>query len=176
MDIVERAKMFAIGAHNAIKQKRKYTGEQYWVHTNEVAQILDRTEGATFEMIAAAHLHDTVEDTGVTIEDIRYHFGEEVAELVGWLTDVSKPEDGNRAARKAIDRAHSGASSAAAQTIKVADLISNSRTIVEHDVDFAKVYLKEKRQLLDVLTKADTSLRAMAYRILEESEIAIAHK
>jgi hypothetical protein len=57
-----------------------------------------------------------------------------------------------------LDRQHSAAAPAAAQTIKVADLISNTRSIVAHDPGFAKVYLEEKRMLLEVLTKADPTL------------------
>lgn len=162
MDIVERARVFATAAHAAVGQVRKYTFEPYIVHPAEVAHIIDNLEGATYEMVAAAWLHDVVEDTGVTIETIRAEFGPEVAELVGWLTDVSRPEHGNRAHRKALDRAHTAAAPAEAQTIKLADLISNTRSIMAHDEAFAKTYLEEKRLLLEVMTKADATLMAEA--------------
>jgi (p)ppGpp synthase/HD superfamily hydrolase len=162
MELVERARIFATAAHAAVAQLRKYTNEPYIVHPAEVASIVENVEGATFEMIAAAWLHDVVEDTGVTIEVIRAEFGTEVAELVGWLTDVSRPEQGNRAIRKAIDRAHTAGATAEAQTIKLADLISNTRSIVEHDEKFARVYLEEKKLLLEVMTKADATLMAKA--------------
>ena len=160
-DLVTRARVFATAAHAAVGQLRKYTFEPYIVHPAEVAKIVESVDG-TPEMVAAAWLHDTVEDTGVTIETIRAEFGEEVAELVGWLTDVSRPEQGNRAVRKAIDRAHTAASPAAAQTVKFADLIANTRSIMQHDVEFARVYLAEKRQLLEVMTKGDPRLRERA--------------
>ena len=161
MTIVERARVFATAAHAAVGQLRKYTFEPYIVHPREVAQIVE-SAGGTPEMIAAAWLHDTVEDTGVTIETIREEFGSEVAELVGWLTDVSRPEQGNRAVRKAIDRAHTAAAPGAAQTVKLADLISNTRSIVAYDPKFAVTYLAEKRALLEVMTKADPTLMARA--------------
>ena len=161
MTIVERARVFATAAHAAVGQLRKYTFEPYIVHPREVAQIVE-SAGGTPEMIAAAWLHDTVEDTGVTIETIREEFGSEVAELVGWLTDVSRPEQGNRAVRKAIDRAHTAAAPGAAQTVKLADLISNTRSIMAHDPKFAITYLAEKRALLEVMTKADPVLMARA--------------
>lgn len=167
MNIVEKARVFATAAHAAVGQLRKYTFEPYIVHPQEVAGIVETVEGATFEMIAAAWLHDTVEDTGVTIEVIKQEFGEEVAELVGWLTDVSRPEQGNRATRKAIDRAHTAMAPAAAQTIKLADLIANTRSIVEHDEKFAKTYLAEKRLLLEVMTKGDAGLMAEARKYIE---------
>jgi len=166
MDLVHKAQVFAIAAHSAVGQKRKYTGEPYFVHPAEVARIVAGVSGSTPEMVAAAWLHDTVEDTGVTTTDIHMNFGPEVAVLVGWLTDVSKPEDGNRAVRKAIDREHSAAAPAEAQTVKLADLISNSKSIVEHDPAFAKTYLEEKRLMLEVMIKGDPTLMAEARRYI----------
>jgi len=165
MTIVERARVFATAAHAAVKQVRKYTFESYIVHPAEVASIV-ATVPHTDEMLAAAWLHDTVEDTGVTIVDIQAEFGNEVAELVGWLTDVSTPEQGNRAVRKAIDREHTAMAPAAAATVKLADLIANSRSIMAHDPAFAKVYLEEKRMLLEVLTRGDATLMAQARSIV----------
>ena len=165
MTIVERARVFATAAHAAVKQVRKYTFEPYIVHPTEVASIVASVPH-TNEMLAAAYLHDTVEDTGVSIVDIQKEFGNEVASLVSWLTDVSKPEQGNRAVRKAIDREHTAMAPAAAQTVKLADLIANSRSILAHDPAFAKVYLEEKRMLLEVLTRGDATLMAQARRIV----------
>jgi len=161
--LVERAMYFAIGAHEAIEHVRKYTGEPYWHHCREVAAIIrNHAARTTPEMIAAAWLHDTVEDTGVSLAVIQRQFGAEVAALVGDLTDISKPEDGNRAKRKAIDRQHTAAASPDAKTVKLADLISNSASILARDPDFAKVYLREKELLLEVLTEGDATLWSMA--------------
>ena len=167
MTMVERARVFATAAHAAVGQVRKYTFEPYIVHPAEVAKIV-RDAGGSEAMVAAAWLHDTVEDTGVTIETIRAEFGTEVAELVGWLTDVSRPEHGNRAHRKALDRAHSAAAPAEAQTVKLADLIANTRSIMAHDAAFAKTYLEEKRLLLAVMTKGDPVLMAEARKFIGE--------
>lgn len=167
MEMVERARVFATAAHAAVGQVRKYTFEPYIVHPAEVASIV-RSVPHTDEMVAAAWLHDTVEDTGVTIEVIRAEFGTEVAELVGWLTDVSRPEHGNRAHRKALDRAHSAMAPAEAQTVKLADLIANTRSIMAHDEAFAKTYLEEKRLLLEVMTKGDATLMAIARKNIGE--------
>jgi len=166
-DIVEKARVFATAAHAAVSQLRKYTHEPYIVHPTEVVSIV-RTVPHTPAMLAAAWLHDVVEDTGVPIETIRTEFGEEVAELVGWLTDVSRPEQGNRSVRKAIDRAHTAMAPAAAQTVKLADLISNSRSIMAHDPKFAVTYLAEKRQLLAVMTRGDATLMAEASKHIGE--------
>ena len=157
MTVTERARIFATAAHAAVGQRRKYTMEPYIVHPAEVVSIVE-TVPHTAEMLAAAWLHDVVEDTDVTLETIQKEFGDEVANMVEWLTDVSRPEHGNRAVRKAIDRAHIAAAPADAQTIKLADLISNTKTIVDHDPKFAAIYLDEKSLLLEVLTKGDSNL------------------
>ncbi len=166
MDIVRKAQVFAMAAHAAVGQKRKYTGEPYIVHPAEVAAIVASVPGSTPDMVAAAWLHDVIEDTGCTFTDVHMAFGIDIATMVDWLTDVSRPEDGNRAHRKAMDRSHSAQAPAEVQTIKIADLISNSRSIMQHDTEFAKVYLEEKRLLLEVLTKGDPGLHAEASRFV----------
>ena len=163
--IVEKAKLFATAAHAATGQNRKYTGEPYINHPAEVVDIIERNAiYYTDKQLAAAWLHDVVEDTAVTIELIAQLFGGRIAVLVENLTDISRPEDGNRAARKAIDLAHIAECRPQAATIKVADLISNTRSIAERDPDFAKVYLPEKLEVLKVLAnKADPELLKIAH-------------
>ncbi len=119
-------------------------------------------------MICAAYLHDVLEDTQVTVDQLLVAFGSEITNLVLWLTSVSTPEDGNRAYRKELDREYLALAPAEAQTVKLADLISNTKTIVQYDPDFAEVYLEEKRLLLDVLTKGDPALLAQAKDQLRE--------
>ena len=164
MDVVRKAQVYAMAAHAAVGQRRKYTGEPYIVHPAEVARIVAGVPGSTPEMVAAAWLHDVVEDTGCTFTDIHMAFGIDIATLVGWLTDVSQPHDGNRALRKAVDREHTAGAPAEAQTIKLADLISNSKSIMAYDPEFAKTYLAEKRLLLEVLTRGDRGLHTEASR------------
>jgi (p)ppGpp synthase/HD superfamily hydrolase len=169
MRMSELARAYAQAAHRAVGQKRKYTGECYTIHTCEVAQLVQEY-GSTEDMICAAHLHDVVEDTGVTIDDVRGMFGCGVADLVGWVTDVSTPEDGNRKARKAKDRDHLAQAPAEAQTIKCCDLISNTGSIVASDPSFSKVYLAEKRELLAVMTKANFAAHAAAVSIAAKEQ------
>lgn len=166
-DLTSRAYLFACAAHAAVGQKRKYTGRDYIHHPMEVANII-WLRGHSAEMIAAAYLHDVVEDTQVPLTLIESEFGKHIATLVEGLTDVSKPEDGNRSVRKEIDRQHTAKQSPACKTIKLADLISNSKSILQHDRDFAKVYLKEKKLLLEVLKEGDEVLWEEANRIVEE--------
>ena len=144
------AMKFANACHEGINQRRKYSGLPYIVHPATVVAIL-RTIQHTPAMIQAGWLHDTVEDTGVTHDDIRRAFGDEVATLVEMVTDVSKKSDGNRAARRAIDLRHLENASSEAAAIKLADIIDNTHDIVLHDPDFARVYLHEKTDTLAVL-------------------------
>ena len=138
---------FAAYAHEGLV--RKYTEEPYIVHPIAVAKAVCAVYPDA-DAICAALLHDTIEDTSTTYDDIRRLFGTAIASLVDDLTDVSrKPEDGNRAARKAIDRAHTAKAVPVAKLVKLADLNNNWTSISEHDPDFAKVYRQEKRLLLD---------------------------
>lgn len=147
-------------------QKRKYTGEPYHVHPFEVADILKKN-GASKEVVAAGYLHDVVEDCDVTEADVRALFGDRIADLVMMVTDVSKPGDGNRKLRKALDKDHLANADADGQTVKLADLISNTSSIVKYDPSFAKVYLREKRELLDVMKKGDRELHKKASKIID---------
>jgi (p)ppGpp synthase/HD superfamily hydrolase len=158
--------------HDAINQKRKYIDQPYWIHPIAVMKLVMGVPH-TREMLYAALFHDLVEDTKVTLEDIRTDWGDKVAELVEMLTDNSKPEDGNRAARKAIDIAHTARASAEAKTIKLADLIHNTTSIVEHDKSFATVYLKEKALMLPILIEGDTTLHARAFKLLQDGELEL---
>ncbi len=164
LPLVLDACAFATRMHG--KQQRKYTGEPYVLHCLEVARTVADV-GGTPTMIVAALLHDVVEDTEATIEDVRAAFGEDIAQGVAWLTDASRPEDGNRAIRKAIDRAHLARAPAEMKTVKLADVISNTRSIVEHGDGFARVYLREISSLLEVLTEGDPALLRLAQAEVE---------
>ena len=156
MSLAFDAMQFARAIHR--DQRRKYTGNPYADHLAEVAGIVAAVSNIEF-MIATAWLHDCVEDCGIELGEIEERFGFQVAIGVSGLSDV---ETGNRAERKQKSRDRLAACSGWIQTIKCADLISNTSSIVQHDPKFAVVYLEEKRLLLDVLTKADPRLRALA--------------
>ncbi len=167
-DLVEQASDYATKAHQRIDQRRKYSKQPYHMHLEAVAKkVASVTDDP--ETIAAAWLHDTVEDTPATLEDIEENFGPAVAELVEELTDVSKPSDGNRAKRKAIDRAYLAQASARAKTVKLADLIDNCGDIMKHDRRFARIYLVEMGALLEVLGDGDRALYQEAIRIYAKS-------
>lgn len=156
MSLAYEAMIFARHVHAG--QQRKYTGNPYADHLAEVAGIVTTVESRG-EAVAVAWLHDIVEDCGITLIEIEHRFGFVVALGVSGLSDL---EVGNRAERKAASRERLAACAGWIQTIKCADLISNTSSIVMHDPKFAVTYLEEKRLLLDVMTKADRRLLAMA--------------
>ena len=166
--LVDRARVYATEAHQRINHRRKYNNEPYHVHLNAVAKLVSSVTDNE-AVIAAAWLHDTVEDTQATLDDIEETFGIVVAELVEELTDVSKPGDGNRVTRKRIDRLHLSQASRRAKTVKLADLIDNCKDITRHDPRFAQVYLEEMNELLDVLADGDPQLFKRAERIHAKS-------
>ncbi len=146
-----RAQEFATVAHQS--QTRKYSGRPYIEHPLAVARMVARFDHDE-DMIIAALLHDTVEDTSVTIWEIECVFGAGVMALVSDLTDVSCSTDGNRVARKQKDLLHIAAAQPRAKTIKLMDLVHNSVSIVRHDIGFAAVFLDEMAKMLDVLQDA----------------------
>jgi GTP diphosphokinase / guanosine-3',5'-bis(diphosphate) 3'-diphosphatase len=161
VSITTQAMIFARTVHR--DQRRKYTGNPYADHLAEVAGIVATVAVETIHhqaaMVAAAWLHDCIEDQGVTVQTLEEKFGQKVAHAVLALSDL---EEGNRAARKAASRARLAAAPWWVQAVKVADLISNTDSIVQHDPTFARVYLEEKRLLLDALQFADHRLVEMA--------------
>lgn len=163
---------FATEAHQRIDHRRKYSNQPYAVHLERVAKTVASVTDDE-EMIAAAWLHDVVEDTPATLDDIERDFGSSIASLVRELTDASKPGDGNRAVRKTIDREHLAQASDRAQTVKLADLIDNCTDITKHDATFARVFLDEMEALLGVLTKGDEGLMRRAQKTMEQCNTRI---
>lgn len=169
--IVNKAFTFAAAAHAALDQKRKYSGAPYIVHPVEVCVLVSMVEH-TPEMLAGALLHDVVEDTAITLGMINDHFGGVVMNHVSWLTDISKKSDGNRAFRKALDRAHTHTAPKQSQTIKCADLIANTKDICQADTNFGVVYMKEKRLILEGMN-ADKTLMDYAWTLVNDWEASL---
>ncbi|UNC16165.1 HD domain-containing protein (plasmid) [Acidiphilium multivorum] len=161
--LVEAARRFGAAAHGAIAQMRRYVAEPYFAHPVRVAGTIAAL-GYGDHVVAAALLHDVVEDTPVTITDLELRFGGRVAGLVHWVTNVATSRDGDRAARASINLRHIAAGPSEAQTIKAADILDNTPSIISHDPSFAAVYVPEKIATLRAMTQADRRIvaRAMA--------------
>lgn len=162
----EQARRYATKAHADAGQRRKYTDEPYIVHPAAVAELV-RSVTDNEAMLAAAWLHDTVEDTPSTLLDIENFFGADVARLVGMLTDSEQPAAKNRAARKVAHFQHTAQASADAQTIKLADIIDNTRAIVHYDPHFSRIYLVEKRVQIALLKEGNSDLWQQASTSIE---------
>ena len=147
MKDIATAREFAENAHR--NQIRKYTGLPYLGHVIAVSGIVE-AHGGDENQIIAALLHDTVEDTDVTLESVRANFGDDVAKLVEELTNVYQKADYphlSRAARKALEAERLGKISARAQTIKYADFLNNGEDILAQDPHFAAVTSARWRQV-----------------------------
>lgn len=166
---IMRAVAFAERAHRT--QKRKYTGEAYIQHPLEVALTVAAIPDISTDAVIAAILHDVVEDCGVTLDTIKRSFGRRVARYVKALTDHYDEEDGNRAERMQLTiKRFANCSDAEVHTIKLADICSNSNSIILEDPGFAKVFMSEKRELLKVLTRGHPSLMARANGLIQQWE------
>lgn len=124
MSTVDMARQFAEAAHAG--QTRKGAGkEPYISHVAEVAALVAGFGGSGGQVMAA-WLHDTVEDCGVSPEEVAARFGAEVAALVGEVTDdKSLP----KAERKQLQVDHAPHKSDAAALIKICDKLSNIRAV-----------------------------------------------
>ena len=90
MEVVKRAFDFANAAHRNVRRR---SGEPYMLHPIAVAQIVVDDIGLGYKSISAALLHDVVEDTDYTVEDIRERFGDKIASLVDGLTKIKNVLD-----------------------------------------------------------------------------------
>ena len=176
-DVLEKIKDFADRAHG--DQKRKYTPDRYIVHPVRVMNIC-REYTNDISVLAAALLHDVLEDTPTTKTEIEnFLLGlmnakqtEKTIKLVEELTDVYIKKDypqWNRNERKEKEIERLSAISPEAQTIKYADIIDNSVEIVDHDRDFAAVYLNEGKNILEKINKGDSKLHQRAEETVENA-------
>lgn len=128
-DVLDRAIILAVRAHSGTERRGK--GYPYIVHPLEAVEIV-ATMTADQELLAAAALHDTVEDTDVTIEQIRAEFGERIASLVADESDempegVSEEDSWHGRKQAAIDRLSHA--SRDAKMVALGDKLSNMRAI-----------------------------------------------
>ncbi|RYF95823.1 MAG: HD domain-containing protein [Chitinophagaceae bacterium] len=173
--ILEQVTGFATIAHGT--QRRKFTDEVYINHPVRVMNIC-REYDQPVEVLVAAILHDVLEDTATTPEEM-FQFllpllGDQASgaalHLVIELTDVYtkiKYPAWNRRKRLAMEAERISQASAAAQTIKYADIIDNSLDIHHSQDDFAAKFLLECRALLNVLTRGDNKLRQRAVETVD---------
>jgi (p)ppGpp synthase/HD superfamily hydrolase len=172
---VKHALAFARTAHHG--QKRKYDGADYIDHPIEVANILIEHKVADERALCVAILHDTIEDTHVTYDQLRMTFGDQIARDVKALTCPPPSPGTNRAKRKSAATANTVAAGPTAMMVKIADIISNISDVALHDPTFASTYLEEKkaslRKFSDSATpRSNPNVRALldtAYKTYSEA-------
>ena len=161
-ELLDRAIVFAVRAHAGTERRGK--GFPYIVHPMEAMEIV-ATMTRDQELLAAAALHDTVEDTDVTIEQIRAEFGDRVASLVAAESDEphqSRDSIENWRARKqvAINRLSCG--SRDAKIVALGDKLSNMRAI-------ARDYAEQGDKLWDIFHSNDRKDHEWHYRGLADA-------
>jgi (p)ppGpp synthase/HD superfamily hydrolase len=157
------------GAQKHATQKRKgAAGEPYINHLLEVAELVAGTlREPDANLVIAALLHDTVEDTGVKLEELKERFGDDVASLVAEVTDDKALP---KAERKRLQIVNAPKKSVRAQVIKLADKISNLRSILKSppadwSVQRKREYFEWAKQVVDGLTAPNQELKAEFERL-----------
>lgn len=151
-DLLARARSFAAAKHAG--QQRRYKDAPYHVHLEQVAVILSQHGYDSPVILAAAYLHDTVEKTETSFEELIETFGPEVSELVYWLTDA---QDESKETRALLSAWRLARAPLEAKLIKLADMIDNTQDIAEHDREFARAFAAEKKIIVAKMTEAEGS-------------------
>ena len=172
LDLLARANQFSARAHRG--QKRQ-SGDDFVSHSVAVATILAEQQMDS-TTIAAALLHDVVEDAGVTVDDIRREFGSEVADLVDGLTKLSSLTFRSTAEEQAENYRKlllSIAKDARVIIIKLADRLHNMRTLEHLDAEKQRRIAMETREIYAPLAHRfgmagmKAELEDLAFRFLE---------
>ena len=157
-DLLNRAYVYAMKAHGA--QKRA-SGDPFFSHPLEVAAILTdlKLDDAT---IAAALLHDTIEDTDTTDEELRREFGGRIAAIVAEVTDDTALP---KADRKRLQIEHAPHLSREAKLVKLADKICNLRDVAVRppaswDLARRREYFDWAKRVVDGLRGTHPALEA----------------
>jgi len=147
--MLSKAKEFAEKAHDG--QRRKFEGVPFVEHPKAVASLVNSATDATEDMLRAALLHDTVEDTSATLAAIRNLFGSDVMTLVSELTtDKEEAEKIGKAeylGHKMVEITDE------ALTIKLCDRYHNVHKIEETPESFRTRYSKETKKTLRILIR-----------------------
>ncbi|WP_432715926.1 HD domain-containing protein [Xanthobacter autotrophicus] len=173
--MVVRALAFATLRH-ADQRRKGRRAQPYVNHLAEVALLVSEATGGTdAALVAAALLHDVVEDQDVTAAEIEATFGTDVAALVMEVTDDKKLE---AAERKRMQVAHAPHLSARAKVLKLADKTANLRSLAEDppqdwSLARARAYVEWSRAVVEGLAGACPALEAAFEQAAGEATAAI---
>ncbi len=175
LDVLTLAFQFSAARHEG--QKRS-SGEDYITHCIAVASILAEIHPDTVS-IAASFLHDVVEDSGSTVEEIRQEFGDEIATIVDALTKISRVEIRSLAERQVESYRKlllSMARDARVIIVKLADRLHNMRTLEHLDRDRQRRIALETKEIYAPLAhrlgmaRVRWELEDLAFKFLEPEE------
>lgn len=163
-DLALLFRALAFAAHKHRDQRRKDAeASPYINHPIALAEVL-AGEGrvADAEVLAAALLHDTIEDTDTSLEELRAQFGERIAGMVAEVTDDKNLP---KAERKRLQIVHAAEISDGAKLVKLADKICNLRDVADRppakwDLQRRQEYFEWARQVIDRLRGAHPGLEA----------------
>lgn len=158
---VARALQIATQHHFGIL--RKYTGEEYIRHPIRVAEKLLLFSSWSDDVLAAALLHDCLEDKNINGHVMHPHYistniGPKALRYVELLTNTEK---GNRAERKLKAAQRIAMAPLEVQAIKLCDIMDNLKGIATHDPQFASVYIEEKRQVVGMIVTENKVIQGM---------------
>jgi guanosine-3',5'-bis(diphosphate) 3'-pyrophosphohydrolase len=164
LDLALLLKALSFAAHKHRDQRRKDAAASPYInHPIALAEVLAGEGGVTdLEVLAAALLHDTIEDTATTLEELQRHFGERIAAMVAEVTDDKALP---KAERKRLQIERAGGISRGAKLVKLADKICNLRDVARHppekwDLARRREYFEWARQVIDGLRGAHPGLEA----------------
>jgi GTP diphosphokinase / guanosine-3',5'-bis(diphosphate) 3'-diphosphatase len=157
-DLALLLKALSFAAHKHRDQRRKDAeASPYINHPIALAEVLAGEGGITdLEVLAAALLHDTIEDTATTLEELREHFGGRIAGMVAEVTDDKELP---KTERKRLQIEHAAGISPGAKLVKLADKICNLRDVAGRppanwDLERRREYFEWAKQVIDGLRGA----------------------
>jgi (p)ppGpp synthase/HD superfamily hydrolase len=159
--MIKKAQKFAERAHK--DQTRKFTGEPYYFHCNRVASLLSKFT-SNKDIICAGFLHDVLEDTSVQSEEIEYEFNMVVAAYVEEVTNLYTKEKYSelpRSQRKIQECIRLGKISEFGKLLKLCDRLDNVLDMKKSCPDDYSYYIKESRELLEVLRGVNPGLEKL---------------
>jgi guanosine-3',5'-bis(diphosphate) 3'-pyrophosphohydrolase len=164
MNLALLLKALSFAAQKHRDQRRKDAeASPYINHPIALAEVLAAEGGVSdIEVLAAALLHDTIEDTATSFEELVEHFGGRIAAMVGEVTDDQKLP---KAERKRLQIVHAAGLSTGAKLVKLADKICNLRDVAERppakwDLQRRREYFEWAKQVIDGLRGAHPRLEA----------------
>ena len=154
-DLALLFRALAFAAHKHRDQRRKDAeASPYINHPIALAEVLTGEGGVTdIDVLAAALLHDTIEDTATTLEELQEHFG---ARIAGMVAEVTDDKELPKVERKRLQIEHAAGISAGAKLVKLADKICNLRDVAERppakwDMARRREYFEWAKQVIDGL-------------------------